>query len=148
MDLIADQDLERLASERGVGSVEANALTELRRERAQDKHVFAYRLGKFIVIGPEPSAQDEMVFLLANEATKLLGEADVKRMLGEPSEVFTKDERMTSRIWMCTSCSEMVVSDDPTPVPASCTRCGGIALGRLRRSPALGSRWGAPFQVP
>ena len=37
-----------------------------------DQQVFAYRLGKFIVIGPEPSAQDEFVFRLANEATKHL----------------------------------------------------------------------------
>ena len=128
MDLIPDKELERLAADHGPGSVEANALAELRRERAQDKQVSAYRLGKFVVIGPEPSAQDELTFLLANEATKLLNPDDVKRMLGEPSEVVTKDERMTSRIWMCTSCSEMVVSEDPRPVPASCTRCGGIAF--------------------
>ena len=40
--------LEELAVARGPGSVEANALDELRRERAQDKRVFACRLGKFI----------------------------------------------------------------------------------------------------
>jgi hypothetical protein len=34
--------------------------------------VFAYRLGKFIVIGPEPTPQDELVLMLANEATKHL----------------------------------------------------------------------------
>jgi hypothetical protein len=69
---IPDDDLQRLAAERGPGSVEANALDELRRERAQDKQVSAYRLGDFIVVGPEPSAQEELVFLLANEATKHL----------------------------------------------------------------------------
>jgi hypothetical protein len=42
----------------------------LRQERAQDEQVFAYRLGEFIVIGPEPTPQDEVVFMLANEATK------------------------------------------------------------------------------
>jgi hypothetical protein len=35
-----------------VGATEA-----ARRERAQDKQVFAHRLGRFIVIGPEPNAQ-------------------------------------------------------------------------------------------
>ena len=72
MAAIPDSELERLAIERGPGSVEANSLDELRRERAQDKQVFAYRLGDFILIGPEPSAQEELVFLLANEATKHL----------------------------------------------------------------------------
>ena len=72
MAAIPDSELERLATERGPGSVEANSLDELRRERAQDKQVFAYRLGAFIVIGPEPSAQEELAFILANEATKHL----------------------------------------------------------------------------
>ena len=72
MQLISDDQLERLAGEHGPGSAEANALDELRRERAQDKQVFAYRLGDFIVIGPSPTPQDEVVFLLANEAVKHL----------------------------------------------------------------------------
>ena len=50
--LIPDDELERLAAERGRGSLEGNSLAELRRERAQDKQVFAYRLGEYIVIGP------------------------------------------------------------------------------------------------
>ena len=50
----------RLATERGPSSIEANSLAELRRERAQDKQVFAFRLGNFMVIGPMPSAADEM----------------------------------------------------------------------------------------
>jgi len=70
--LIPDDELERLAVERGPGSLEANSIAELRRERAQDKQVFAYRLGDFIVIGPEPTAKDEMDLRLANEATKHL----------------------------------------------------------------------------
>jgi hypothetical protein len=70
--LIPDDEVERLASDLGPGSVEANSLAELRQLRAQDKQVFAYRLGKFIVIGPEPSAHDGLVFMLANEATNHL----------------------------------------------------------------------------
>ena len=53
MELIPDDELERLAVERGPGSLEANSLEEPRRERAQEKQVFAYRLGQFIVIGSE-----------------------------------------------------------------------------------------------
>ena len=34
--------------------------------------MFAYRLGEFIVYGPEPTPQDEVVFMLTNEATKHL----------------------------------------------------------------------------
>ena len=70
MRLIPDDELEHMATEHGPGSVEANALAELRGERAQDKQVFPYRLGDYIVIGPEPTPQDEPVFALANEATK------------------------------------------------------------------------------
>jgi hypothetical protein len=72
MKMIPDNELERLAAPRGPGSVEANALAGLRRDRAQDKQVSSYRLGEFIVIGPEPTPQDELVFMLANEATKNL----------------------------------------------------------------------------
>jgi hypothetical protein len=70
MELIPDGDLERLAVERGPGSVEAKLSDELRRDRAQGKQAFACRRGDFIVVGPEPTPQDEMVFMLANEPTK------------------------------------------------------------------------------
>jgi hypothetical protein len=46
-------------------------LAELRALRR--KQVFVYRLGDFIVVGPEPTPQDELVFMLPNEATKRLG---------------------------------------------------------------------------
>ena len=72
MQLIPDDELERLAAEHGPSSVEANAFDELRRERAQDKQVFAYRRGDFIAVGPEPAPEDEVVFMPANEATKHL----------------------------------------------------------------------------
>jgi hypothetical protein len=72
VELIPDDELERLAAERGPSSLEANSLAELRRERAEDKQVFAYRLGAFIVIGLEPTAKEKVVFMLANQATKHL----------------------------------------------------------------------------
>jgi hypothetical protein len=45
-------------------------LAEPRRECAQDQQVFAYRLGDFIVIEPEPSAQEELLVLAGERAAK------------------------------------------------------------------------------
>jgi hypothetical protein len=45
-------------------------LADLRAQRAQDKQVFAFRLGDFMVVGPIPDAETELTMLLANEATK------------------------------------------------------------------------------
>lgn len=69
---IPDDELERLASKHRPESVEANALADLCNERARDRQVFTFRLGDFIVIEPESSAEEELVFMLANEATKHL----------------------------------------------------------------------------
>ena len=62
-----DDELERLAGEHGPNSVEAIALENLRRERAQDKQAHAYRVGEFYIIGPPPDAATEMILSLANE---------------------------------------------------------------------------------
>jgi hypothetical protein len=70
MDLIADSELQRLAAERGPDSLEAKTLADLRQARAQDKQVFAYRLGAFYIVGPPPDADTELRFLLANEIVK------------------------------------------------------------------------------
>jgi hypothetical protein len=70
MQLVPDEELERLAADRGPDSVEARTLDDLRRQRAQDKQVFAFRLGEFFMVGPMPTAQEEVTFLLAHEAAK------------------------------------------------------------------------------
>jgi hypothetical protein len=44
---------------RGRGSVEVISPDELRRDGARGKQVSAYRLGEFIVIGPEPTPHHE-----------------------------------------------------------------------------------------
>ena len=67
MELLPDEELERLAAERGPDSLEAQTLADLRQQRAQDKQVFAFRLGKFLVVGPMPTPEEETAFLLANE---------------------------------------------------------------------------------
>jgi hypothetical protein len=72
MQLVADDELERLAAERGPDSREALTLADLRQQRAQDKQVFAFRLGEYYVVGPMPDADTELTMTLANEVAKKL----------------------------------------------------------------------------
>ena len=78
MDLLPDEKLEKLAMRDGPDSLAARTLADLRAQRAQDKQVFAFRLGDFMVVGAMPDAETELTMLLANEATK--------HMKGRPSE--------------------------------------------------------------
>jgi hypothetical protein len=78
MRLVPDDELERLVAEKGSECLEADTLAQVRQQRAQDKQAFAYRLGEFYVVGPTPSAAEELIFLLAHEATK-----HMKRSTGE-----------------------------------------------------------------
>jgi hypothetical protein len=52
MRVIPDDELERLATERGSKSYQAGMLAELRERRAKDEQVFCFELGEFLVIGP------------------------------------------------------------------------------------------------
>ena len=70
MDLLPDEELEKIAARDGPDSLAAKTLADLRAQRAQDKQVFAFRLGDFLVVGPMPDAETELTMLLANEATK------------------------------------------------------------------------------
>ena len=72
MQLVADDELERLAVERGPDSLEALTLGDLRQQRAQDKQVFVFRLGEYYVVGPMPDADIELTMTLANEVAKKL----------------------------------------------------------------------------
>jgi hypothetical protein len=106
-------------------------LTDLRERRAKDEQVHCFQLGEFLVVGPLPTPEEEARFLLAHETTKRLRgskRVDVTGQLGEPDEIVTGAERMTSQIWVCSTCSEMVVRGEPIPVPAPCKHCGGIAF--------------------
>jgi len=57
--LVADEDLQRLAEERGPTSAEAQVLAQLSIQRAQDLQIYAFRVGDQYVTGalPEPSPQ-------------------------------------------------------------------------------------------
>ena len=72
MELVSDTELERLAAERGPDSLEAQTLSDLRRQRAQDKQVFAFLVGRLYMIGPMPDAETELTITLAEEVAKKL----------------------------------------------------------------------------
>jgi hypothetical protein len=58
MVLIADEDLQRLAEERGPTSAEAQVLAQLKSQRAQDLQVHCFRVGDTYVTGPLPEKSE------------------------------------------------------------------------------------------
>jgi hypothetical protein len=72
MRLVPDDELERLATEHGPDSYQASMLSDLRQRRAKDEQVYCFQLGTFLVVGPMPTPEEEVRFMLAYEATKHL----------------------------------------------------------------------------
>ena len=58
MVLIADEDLQRLAEEKGPASAEAQALAQLKSQRSQDLQVHCFRVGDTYLTGPMPDATE------------------------------------------------------------------------------------------
>ena len=56
MVLVSDEDLQRLAEERGPTSAEAQALAQLKSQRGQDLQVHCFRVGDTYLTGPLPEA--------------------------------------------------------------------------------------------
>ena len=56
MVLVSDEDLQRLAQERGPTSAEAQALAQLKSQRGQDLQVHCFRVGDTYLTGPLPEA--------------------------------------------------------------------------------------------
>ena len=56
MVLVTDEELARLADEKGPASAEAQALAQLKVQRAQDLQVHCYRVGDTYLTGPLPDA--------------------------------------------------------------------------------------------
>ena len=52
MDLVPDEEVERLAKKDGPSSVAAKVWAELRAQRAKDRQVFAFRCGAYWITGP------------------------------------------------------------------------------------------------
>ena len=134
MQLIADDELERLAAEHGPDSYHAVMLSDLRKRRAKDEQVHCFRLGEYLVVCPMPTPDEEAQLKLAYEVikhmkgSKLTNIADAIAALGETDAV-------ESICWLCSRCSEMVVSDDPTPAPARCMFCGATTFTKAGGAP-------------
>lgn len=58
MVLIPDEDLQRLADEKGPASAEAQALAQLKAQRAQDLQVHCFRVNDTYVTGPLPDTTE------------------------------------------------------------------------------------------
>ena len=58
MVLVSDDDLQQLAEEKGPASAEAQALAQLKAQRAQDLQVHCYRVGDTYLTGPLPDATE------------------------------------------------------------------------------------------
>jgi rubrerythrin len=57
---------------------------------------------------------------------------EARDRLGLPDEIVRREDRMRSRIWICSTCRHLVAQPTPIPAPASCPRCGGIAFKMVR----------------
>jgi hypothetical protein len=127
MRLVPDDELERLAAGHSPDSYQAIMLADLRARRAKDEQVYCFQLGEFLVICPMPTPEEEANLQLAYEATKHMkgskptSIADLIAALGEA-------EQAQAICWTCSGCSEMVVSDDPTPAPPKCMLCGATTF--------------------
>ena len=58
MVLVSDEDLQRLAQDRGPTSAEAQALAQLKSQRGQDLQVHCFRVGDTYLTGPLPEATE------------------------------------------------------------------------------------------
>jgi hypothetical protein len=70
MDLLPDEELERLAERDGPESLAAKALADLHAQRAKDKQVFAFLVGEYFVVGPMPDAETELHLMLVAEVAR------------------------------------------------------------------------------
>ena len=68
---VSDEALELVAALLGADSIEAEVLANLRRDRARDRQVHAFRCGEWWMICPMPDAITELAIIeLAEESLK------------------------------------------------------------------------------
>jgi hypothetical protein len=63
VELVPDEELERLALELGPSSIAARIVEDLRELRAKDRQAFAFRVGASWFTGPTPDAKTELWLL-------------------------------------------------------------------------------------
>ena len=68
---VPDEALELAAALLGADSIEAAVLARLRKDRAKDRQVYAFRCGDWWVTGPVPDAITELAMIeIAEEAAE------------------------------------------------------------------------------
>jgi hypothetical protein len=60
---ITDEELARIAQEKGPSSSAATILRQLSRKRAKDRQVFAWRVVAYYFIGAAPNAETEVAMI-------------------------------------------------------------------------------------
>jgi len=60
---VPDEELEKLAEQKGEGSVEAHVLKKVRLLRAKDRQAYAWKFGPYMIAGPAPDAKTEQVMI-------------------------------------------------------------------------------------
>ena len=55
-------------------------------------------------------------------------ERDLIERLVPPDEIVRPEDRIRSRSWLCSTCGTVVTAAEPVPIPAPCTKCGGISF--------------------
>ena len=74
---IPDAALELAADMFGIESAEAIILAKLRRQRAMDRQVYAFRVGEYWITGPVPDGRTEIAIIqVAEELTVLAGDIE------------------------------------------------------------------------
>ena len=102
-------------------SYQGAILPDQRARRAKDEQVYWFELGELLVVCPHTDARGGGVARTRlptkhMKSSKLANIADVIAALN-------CREQRESLCWICRRCSELVVSDHPTP--AVCMFCGG-----------------------
>jgi len=62
-------------------------------------------------------------------------ERDVIKRLGLPDEIVAREDRMRSRSWLCSTCRTVTTTAEALPIPAPCTKCGGIVFETVETPP-------------
>jgi len=62
-------------------------------------------------------------------------ERDVIDRLGPPDEIVRREGRMCSRSWLCSTCRTVTMTAEALPIPAPCTKCGGIVFETVETPP-------------